>query len=70
MNAFFKSEVTAKELKSIAFKQFGVPIATKKELNTFLGNSFMIDMMSSEHGIKKSVLVSKVKELLKLPSVK
>jgi len=40
-------------------------IATKKDLEEFLGNKFLIDIKAHETRIKKSQIVAKVKALLK-----
>lgn len=66
IGAFFKGDITSKELEKIAKQSFKSEIATKKELNMFLTNKFMQDIMSDQQGISVDVLKKKVKELLPL----
>lgn len=62
MNAYFTGKVTAAEL----IKKFGKnKVATKPELQMFLKNKFMQDVMADTYNISKNVLVAKVQELLK-----
>ena len=65
LNLFLKGKMPLKDLQDIATKDFGTDIATKAELEMFLKNKFMQDLMSDEHGIPVATLIKKIKELLK-----
>tara|TARA_R100001509_G_scaffold142917_1_gene98429 strand:+ start:399 stop:1514 length:1116 start_codon:yes stop_codon:yes gene_type:complete len=65
LTAYFKGKINAKELDSIARKQFKTGIATKKELSNFLSNGFTQDVMSDTYGIPKGTLVKRVRGLMK-----
>lgn len=65
LTAFFKNEIKADELETIADEQFGTQIATKEELSAFLTNKFLQSVMSDTYDISVDVLVKKVKELIK-----
>ena len=65
MTDFFKGILSADELIKISKDDFRVDVASKKELDDFLVNSFMQEMMADQYGIKKSALIKRVKELLK-----
>lgn len=64
LNGYFKGEISAEELDNIAKDKFNSEIATKEELDDFISNQFLQDMMSDTHNISKDVLIEKVKELL------
>jgi len=63
-NAFLKGKIGVEELNEVA-ENLGTQIATKEELNMFLKNKFMQDVMSDTHNIPNNVIIKKVKELLK-----
>ena len=65
LTAYFKGKINAKELDSIARKQFKTGVATKKELSNFLSNGFTQDVMSDTYGIPKGTLVKRVRGLMK-----
>ena len=65
LTAYFKGKINAKELDSIARKQFKTGIATKKELSNFLSNGFTQDVMSDTYGIPKGTLIKRVRGLMK-----
>ena len=62
---YFKGKLSAKELDKIAKDNFGVGIATKKELSSFLSNKFTQDVMSDTYGIPPGTLVKRVRGLMK-----
>ena len=62
---YFKGKLSAKELDKIAKDNFGVGIATKKELSSFLSNKFTQDVMSDTYGIPSGTLVKRVRGLMK-----
>ena len=62
---YFKGKLSAKELDKIAKDNFGVGIATKKELSSFLTNKFTQDVMSDTYGIPSGTLVKRVRGLMK-----
>ena len=64
MNAFMKGEISIEELKNQA-DNMGTKIATSSELDGFLKNKFMQDVMAAEYNIPEAQLVKKVKELKK-----
>jgi len=64
-NAFLKGKIDIKELSKIA-DNMGVAVASKSELEMFLKNKFMQDVMADEHNIPANTIVKKVKELLKI----
>ena len=63
MTDFFKGGLSIDGLKKVADKNFGSEIATERDLDGFLNNKFMQDVMSDEHGVDKDTLISKVKDL-------
>ena len=63
MTDFFKGNLSIEDLKKVADKNFGSSIATEKDLDGFLNNKFMQDVMADEHGVDRDTLISKVKEL-------
>ena len=63
MTDFFKGGLSIDGLKKVADKNFGQEIATERDLDGFLNNKFMQDVMSDEHGVDKDTLISKVKDL-------
>ena len=62
---YFKGKLSAKDLDKIAKDNFGVGIATKKELSSFLSNKFTQDVMSDTYGIPSGTLVKRVRDLMK-----
>ena len=64
LNSYLTGEISADELIKKA-DEAGTEVASKSELNQFLKNKFMQDMMADTHDISASQLVKKVKELLK-----
>ena len=66
LNAYMKGDVSAEEIINIAKEKFGSEVATPQELDSFLKNKFMQDVMADTYGISASQLVKKVKELKKL----
>ena len=64
LNSYLTGEISADELIKKA-DEAGTEVASKSELNQFLKNKFMQDMMADTHDISTSQLVKKVKELLK-----
>jgi len=63
MTDFFKGGLSIDGLKKVADKNFGSEIASEKDLDGFLNNKFMQDVMADEHGVDRETLVSKVKDL-------
>ena len=63
MQAFMKGKMSKEDLTKKA-KSIGKNVATKKELEMVLRNKFMQGVIANQHGIKKDVVISKVKELL------
>ena len=63
MTDFFKGGLSIDGLKKVADKNFGSEIASERDLDGFLNNKFMQDVMSDEHGVDKDTLISKVKDL-------
>jgi len=63
-NAFLTGKLNVKDLTKVADK-LGTQIATKPELEMFLKNKFMQNVMSDTYKIPSNVLVKKVKELMK-----
>ena len=61
---YFRGKLTAEELNKIAKDTFGTPIATKKELQSFLTNKFTQDIMSDTFGVPSKTLVKKARELV------
>jgi hypothetical protein len=63
MTDFFKGDLSIDDLQKVAKKNFDSEIATERDLDGFLNNKFMQDVMADEHGIDKDTLISKVKDL-------
>jgi len=63
MTDFFKGNLSIDDLKKVAKKNFDSEIATERDLDGFLNNKFMQDVMADEHGVDKDTLISKVKDL-------
>ncbi len=62
---YFKGKLSAEELDKVAKDSFGVGIATKKELHSFLTNKFTQDTMSDTYGIPSNILVKRARDLVK-----
>ena len=65
MTDFFKGNLSIDDLQKVAKKNFDSEIASEKDLDGFLNNKFMQDVMADEHDIDKDTLISKVKDLKK-----
>jgi len=63
MTDFFKGDLSIDDLQKVAKKNFDSEIASEKDLDGFLNNKFMQDVMADEHGVDKDTLISKVKDL-------
>jgi len=63
MTDFFKGNLSIDDLQKVAKKNFDSEIATERDLDGFLNNKFMQDVMADEHGVNKDTLISKVKDL-------
>lgn len=63
MTDFFKGNLSIDDLQKVAKKNFDSEIASEKDLDGFLNNKFMQDVMADEHGVDKDTLISKVKDL-------
>ena len=63
MTDFFKGDLSIDDLQKVAKKNFDSEIATERDLDGFLNNKFMQDVMADEHGVDKDTLISKVKDL-------
>ena len=63
LSDFFKGDITKEELIEKS-KKAGKNIATKQELEQFLKNKFMQDVMADTYNIPAKQLVKKVKELI------
>lgn len=63
MTDFFKGNLSIDGLTKVAKKNFDSEIATERDLDGFLNNKFMQDVMADEHGVDKDTLISKVKDL-------
>jgi hypothetical protein len=63
MTDFFKGDLSIDDLQKVAKKNFDSEIATERDLDGFLNNKFMQDVMADEHGIDRDTLISKVKDL-------
>ena len=63
MTDFFKGNLSIDDLQKVAKKNFDSEIASERDLDGFLNNKFMQDVMADEHGIDKDTLISKVKDL-------
>jgi hypothetical protein len=63
MTDFFKGDLSIDDLQKVAKKNFDSEIATERDLDGFLNNKFMQDVMADEHGVDKETLISKVKDL-------
>ena len=63
MTDFFKGDLSIDDLQKVAKKNFDSEIATERDLDGFLNNKFMQDVMADEHGVDKETLISKVKKL-------
>lgn len=63
MTDFFKGNLSIDDLQKVAKKNFDSEIATERDLDGFLNNKFMQDVMADEHGVDKDTLISKVKDL-------
>lgn len=61
---YFKGEMPVNDLIKLS-KKYG-KVATKEELEMFLKNEFMQNVMSREHNVPVKDLIKKVKELLKV----
>ena len=61
MTDFFKGDLSIDDLQKVAKKNFDSEIASEKELDGFLNNKFMQDIMADEHDVDKDTLISKVK---------
>lgn len=66
ITAYFKGEVTAKELVQISRDSFGVEVGTKKEFEGILNSSFQLDMAVDQYDIDEKTLIAKIKDLIKL----
>lgn len=64
LNDFFTGKISAEELSDLATNTFRSPIASKKQLQDFLKNKFLQDMMADTYNLSTSELVKKVKELV------
>ena len=64
LNSYFTGDISADELINKA-TEANTEVASKTELNQFLKNKFMQDMMADTHNISPSQLVKKVKDLIK-----
>ena len=62
---FFKGNLSIDGLQKVAKKNFDSEIADEKDLDGFLNNKFMQDVMADKYGIDKDTLISKVKDLKK-----
>lgn len=62
LNAYLKGDISVEDVKDQA-KRIGTKVATRKELDGFLGNGFLQDVMADTHNISKPQLVKRVKEL-------
>ena len=65
MTDFFKGNLSIDDLQKVAKKNFDSEIASERDLDGFLNNKFMQDVMADEHGVDKDTLISKVKDLKK-----
>ena len=65
MTDFFKGDLSIDDLQKVAKKNFDSEIASEKDLDGFLNNKFMQDVMADEHDVDKDTLISKVKDLKK-----
>ena len=65
MTDFFKGDLSIDDLQKVAKKNFDSEIATERDLDGFLNNKFMQDVMADEHDVDKDTLISKVKDLKK-----
>ena len=65
MTDFFKGDLSIDNLQKVAKKNFDSEIASEKDLDGFLNNKFMQDVMADEHDVDKDTLISKVKDLKK-----
>jgi len=63
MTDFFKGNLSIDDLQKVAKKNFDSEIASEKDLDGFLNNKFMQDVMADEHDVDKDTLISKVKDL-------
>jgi len=63
MTDFFKGGLSIDDLQKVAKKNFDSEIASENDLDGFLNNKFMQDVMADEHGVDKDTLISKVKDL-------
>ena len=63
MTDFFKGDLSIDDLQKVAKKNFDSEIASERDLDGFLNNKFMQDVMADEHGVDKDTLISKVKDL-------
>lgn len=61
---YFKGEMPLNDLIKLS-KKYG-KVATKEELEMFLKNEFIQNVMSKEHNVPVKDLIKKVKELLKV----
>ena len=64
LNGYFSGDIDIDELRKYS-QSLNTKIATKDELDQFLTNNFMQEIMADTHNISKRELVNKVKELLK-----
>ena len=63
--AYMRGEISVEEVTKIA-KQTGKQVATKAELNGFLKNKFMQELMADTYNTPKNLLVKRVKALLQV----
>jgi len=63
--AYMRGEISVEEVTKIA-KQTGKQVATKAELNGFLKNKFMQELMADTYNTPQNLLVKRVKTLLKV----
>ena len=63
--AYMRGEISVEEVAKIS-KQTGKQLATKAELNGFLKNKFMQDLMADTYNTPKNLLVKRVKMLLRV----
>lgn len=66
MTDFFKGDLSIDDLQKVAKKNFDSEIAAERDLDGFLNNKFMQDVMADEHGVDKDQLISKVTDLKKV----